>query len=442
MVRNTPAFYKWEYYDWGNTMFKNSARENPKFQWKARYTVLSILWIGWLFSFLDRMVVSIALPFIGREFQLNAASQGMILSTFFAGYAIFQIPGGMLADKFGPRRVMAFAIVWWSVFTSLTGMVLSYPLMLICRFVFGLGEGCFPGSSYKTIAMYFPPQERATATAIQGSINSLGPAIASLVAAGIIATFGWQAVFISLGIPGLAIGLAIWFYIKDDPAEHPQMTPEELAEINIATVDVSNSKGSHHKITFKEFLQKPVLWQMLLIWFLFDITFWGFISWLPSYLMEVRGLSLIKTGFYGSLPFFVGTVGMLIGGYLSDRFKGKRKWIFIPSSLVAAFCIYMTSSVASANMAIVYQSVAAWFMFLAYAAFWGLVVDSIPADIMGAGSGMVNFGGQMAGFISPFAMGYLIDLNNGSFTMAFTFLAIAAIGAALVALTVKIETKA
>ncbi|GMA98890.1 MFS transporter [Pelosinus sp. IPA-1] len=420
-------------------MFKNSARGSLGFHWKARYTVLSILWVGWLFSFLDRMVVSIALPFIGREFQLNAASQGMILSTFFAGYAIFQIPGGMLADKFGPRRVMAFAIVWWSVFTSLTGMVLSYPLMLICRFVFGIGEGCFPGSSFKTIAMYFPPKERATATAIQGSVNALGPAVASLVAAGIIAAFGWNMVFITLGIPGLVIGLAIWFYIKDNPAEHPHITPEELSELNLVSPDVSNSNISYQKITFKEFLQKPVLWQMLLIWFLFDITFWGFISWLPSYLMEVRGFSLLKTGFYGSLPFFIGTIGMLVGGYLSDCFKGNRKWLFIPSSLMAAFFIYMTFSVAASNMVIVYQSVAALFMFLAYAAFWGLVVDSIPADIMGAGSGMVNLGGQIAGLVSPFAMGHLIDLNKGSFDMAFAFLAIAAIGSAVVAFTVKIE---
>ncbi len=102
------------------------------FRWKARYTVLSILWLGWLFSFLDRMVISVALPFISKDFQLDAASQGIILSTFFAGYALFQIPGGMLADKFGPRRVLAIAIVWWSIFTSITGMVSSFAVLLFC----------------------------------------------------------------------------------------------------------------------------------------------------------------------------------------------------------------------------------------------------------------------------------------------------------------------
>jgi sugar phosphate permease len=344
----------------------------------------------------------------------------------------------MLADKFGPRRVMAIAIAWWSIFTSITGLVATFPILLFCRFVFGVGEGSFPGASWKTISLYFPPSERATATAIQSSVNTLGPAIASLVAAGIIAAYGWRTVFISLGIPGLFIALAIYFYIKDNPAKHSHMTAEEIKELNVASVvKVGDTKPAGKSISFKDFLKTPILWQMVFIWFLFDITFWGFVSWLPSYLMKVRGFSLLKTGIYGSLPFFVGTVGMLIGGFLSDRFKGKRKWLFIPNTLIASFFLYMTYSVAWPDMAVVYQCVAAFFMFIAFAAFWGLVVDSIPPAIMGSSSGTVNFGGQVAGFISPFVMGYLIDLNGGSFDMAFIFLIIAAIASTLVALTVK-----
>ena len=419
----------------------NAQTNSPKkpFRWKVRYSVLSILWAGWLFSFLDRMVVSVALPFIGEEYQLDAASQGIILSAFFAGYALFQIPGGMLADKFGPKRVMAFAIAWWSVFTSLTGMVFSYPILLICRFVFGVGEGCFPGSSWKTIATYFPSRERATATAIQASVNTLGPAIASLVAASIIATFGWRTVFIGLGIPGILISLIIYLYIKDDPHQHPRITAEELSELDSDSTDTSAKP--RESIQFKQFLKMRILWQMVIIWFLFDITFWGFVSWLPSYLMKIRGFSVIKTGILGSLPFFVGTIGMLIGGYLSDRFKGYRKWLFIPNTLIAAGFLYLTYSVTSADWAVVFQCVSSLFMFLAFAAFWGLVIDAIPPAIMGASSGTVNFGGQVAGFISPFVMGYLIDTNQGSFDMAFMFLIVAAIGSALVALTVnnKIE---
>ncbi|MBP2626168.1 MAG: major facilitator superfamily 1 [Firmicutes bacterium] len=412
------------------------------FRWKVRHTILSIIWAGWLFSFLDRMVISIALPFIGKDLNIDATMQGAILSAFFAGYALFQIPGGMLADKFGPRKVMAIAITWFSVFTTVTGFVSSYSMMLFARCVFGIGEGCFPGASWKMIATYFPPKERATATAIQSSVNTLGPAVASLVAAGIIASFGWRPVFIYLGFPGLLIAAAMWFYFRDNPADHPKMTKEELNELSLDQGKSGNETGNSGLMTFKQFLTKPILWQMVLIWFLFDITFWGFVSWLPSYLMKVRGFSLIKTGITGSIPFFVGTVGMLVGGYLSDRMKGQRKWMFIPNALIASFFLYMTYTVVSADMVVVYQSISAFFMFLAMSAFWGLVMDSIPAHIMGSSSGTVNFGGQVAGFISPFVMGYLIDKNNGSFDAAFIFLIVAMLASVVVAFTVQQERPA
>lgn len=410
------------------------------FRWKVRHSILSIIWMGWLFSFLDRMVISVSLPFIAKDLNLDATMQGAILSAFFAGYALFQIPGGMLADKFGFRKVMSFAIAWWSVFASLTGVIVSYPLMLICRCLFGIGEGCFPGASWKAISTYFPPKERATATAIQSSVNTLGPAVATLVAAGIIAQYGWRTVFVALGLPGLLIAAAIWYYFKDNPADHPSMTKEELAELEVQPGSNTANAGNAGT-TFKEFIKKPILWQMVLIWFLFDITFWGFVSWLPSYLMKVREFSLLKTGIVGSIPFFVGTVGTLLGGYLSDRIKGQRKWMFIPNALIAGVFLYLTYTVPSADMAIVYQSVSSFFMFMAMAAFWGLVMDTIPSNIMGSASGTVNFGGQAAGFISPFVMGYLIDVSKGSFDTAFIFLIIAIVASAAVTLTVNQERK-
>lgn len=410
------------------------------FRWKARYSVLTAIWVGWMLSFLDRMVISVSLPFIGKDLHIDAAAQGAILSAFFAGYALFQIPGGLLADKFGFRRMMAIGITWWSAFTALTGVVVSYPLMLVCRSLFGIGEGCFPGASWKCIATYFPPKQRATATAIQSTVNTLGPAVASLVAASVIAAFGWRTVFITLAIPGVLVGLYFWKYIKDNPAEHGRMTPDELAELEAGEAQ-SSSAGTNVKAatSFKDFLKKPILWQMVFIWFLFDITFWGFVSWLPSYLMKVRGFSLMQTGVAGSIPFLCGAVGTVAGGWLSDHVKGQRKWLYIPSALVAGFFLYMTYTVPSADMAVMYQSVSSFFMFLAMAAFWGLVMDSIPAAIMGSSSATVNFGGQVAGFISPFVMGYLIQTSGGSFNAAFMFIIAAMLASAALTLSVRAQ---
>lgn len=401
-------------------------------KWRVRYSVLAVLWLGWLFSFLDRMVISISLPFIGSDFNINSMAQGAILSSFFAGYSIFQIPGGLLADKFGFRRILSIGITWWSMFTTMTGMVLSYPTMLIVRCLFGLGEGCFPGASWKAISTYFPRKQKGTATAIQSTVNTLGPAVASVVAAAIIAAYGWRRVFLLLGIPGVLIGVFIWFKFKDNPAEHPKMTKEELAELNQDFCEGEDKS----RVSFKDFLSKPILWQMVLIWFLFDITFWGFVSWLPTYLMKVRGFSLIKTGIYGSLPYLVGTVSIILGGYLSDHTKGQRKWLFIPNAFVSGLFLYLTYKAPTTNMCIVYQCIASFFMFLAQGAFWGLVVDSMPPSIAGASTGTVNLGGQIAGFISPFVMGYLIHVSGGSFDTAFIFIILAIIASAMVAFTV------
>ena len=150
--------------------------------WKARYTVLTLIWLAWLLSFLDRMVMSVSLPYIGKDLNLDTTQQGLIISAFFIGYAAFQIPGGLLADKFGSRKIMAIGIAWWSVFTSLTGAVLTLPLMLAVRFFFGIGEGCFPSASWKMISTYFPSKERGRATAIQSTVNTLGPALAEMLA--------------------------------------------------------------------------------------------------------------------------------------------------------------------------------------------------------------------------------------------------------------------
>ena len=243
-------------------MTQTTIAEKTGFKWKARYSVLTAIWFGWMFSFLDRMVMSVSLPFIGKDLNIDATMQGAVLSAFFAGYALFQIPGGLLADKFGFRRMMSIGITWWSAFTALTGMITSYPIMLICRCLFGIGEGCFPGATWKCIATYFPPKQRATATAVQSTVNTLGPAVASILAASIIAAFGWRTVFMSLALPGALIGLYCWKYVKDNPAEHGRMTPSELAELQAAELQGSSASGTG-AMSFKEFLQKPILWQMV-----------------------------------------------------------------------------------------------------------------------------------------------------------------------------------
>ncbi len=406
--------------------------------WKARNSVLLFIWLGWMFSFLDRMVMTVSLPFIGADFDLSKTEQGFIISAFFIAYAGFQIPGGFLADKFGPRKVMALAIIWWSIFTSLTGVATSLTVLLIIRFLFGIGEGCFPASSWKAISTYFPSKVRGRATAIQSSVNTLGPALAAIIAAGIIQNFGWHNVFIFLGFPGLVVGFGIWYFIRDNPKEHPGITVQELEELaEEEAEEIKAGVATTEKVPFSTIVRTGALWQMAAIWFLFDITFWGFNSWLPSYLMEARGLSLTKTGFMAALPFLFGTVGTLTGGWASDKFKNGRTWIYAFASVVSAGFLYLTFSVDDLTPAMIFQCISAFFMFFAMGIFWGILMDAISKNIMGTASGIVNFGGQMAGVVSPPIMGYLIQSSGGNYANAFWFMIAALIASAFVTLTVK-----
>lgn len=404
-------------------------------KWKARYTVLLFLWLGWMFSFLDRMIMNVSLPFIGKELNLDKTEQGMIVSAFFIGYAMFQIPGGFLADKFGARKIMTTAIIWWSVFTSLTGFIFSLPVMLVIRFLFGVGEGCFPASSWKIISTYFPAKERGFATSIQSSVNTLGPALAVFVAAAIIGEFGWHMVFIVLGVPGIVVGLCMYYFCRDDPADNPQMTKAELSELDLD--EIRRMKEQSVDIPIVEILKNPVLWKLSAIWFLFDITFWGFMTWLPSYLMEIRGLSLASTGKLAAVPFLFGALGTLAGGYLSDQWKSYRKGLYVVASMTSAAGLYMTYTVDTVDLVVIYQCISALFMFFAMALFWGMIMDYIPPVIMGRGSSIVNFGGQVAGVISPPIIGFLIGDSAGNYDNGFIFMIVALIASAIMTLTVK-----
>lgn len=414
----------------------NSGYKQKK--WKGRYTILLLLWSGWLLSFLDRMVMNVSLPFIGQDLGIDKTVQGSIISAFFVGYALFQIPGGYLSDKLGPRKVMAFAIVWWSMFTLFTGLIYVLPLMLLTRFLFGAGEGCFPASSWKTIATYFPAKERGRATAIQSSVNTLGPAISVIVAVAIIEWLGWRDVFIILSIPGFVLGLLIYKFIRNNPTENSLIDANELQELEVSnSQDNNNTAVDNSSSSLINVLKMPILWKLSLIWFLFDITFWGFTTWLPSYLLEARGLSLSKTGILAAIPFLFGALGTLVGGYFADKFEHKLKYVYGLTAFISGIFLFFMFQVDNLQMAIIFQCLSALFMFIAFAIFWGMLMHMIPPVIMGKASSIVNFGGQVAGVLSPFIIGFLIDNANGGYNHAFIFMVIALISSAILTFFIK-----
>lgn len=404
---------------------------------KKRNIVLAILFITWTVSYMDRMVMTVAIPYIAKEFRLTPVVMGVVISSFFAGYALFHIPGGLLADKFGSRKVMAFAVSWWSLFTAFTGMASSLTSMLFIRLFFGLGEASFPGGSWKTISKWFPKKERATANGIMMSSNALGPAIAPLFVVGIMATYSWRSVFYFLFIPGIIVVCVIWFVIRDNPADSKMVSDEELK-----VIQGDEEEKETKKLKFKDVMKFPVVWKLFFIWFCFDITFWGFSSWIPSYLVTARGFNLVKMGVTASLPFFAGTVGLIIGGYISDKyFVGKRRNLIVSSEIIAAICLYMTYNSTSEGLTIVMLILVGFFICIAFGAIWALPMNILPSEVMGGSSAFINFAGQIAGFISPIVIGYLVQRAGGKFGTAFSFLIAGITLSAVIAFTIREKAK-
>ena len=178
---------------------------------QRRWLLLGASWLVFFVAFLDRVNLSVAMPLIAKDFQLSPEQTGLILSAFFITYTLLQVPGGILGDKIGPKKVMTVALVWWSVMTMATGLTKNFSQLYIVRILFGIGEGVHPPCAFKLNSNWFPNRERATANAIFTSANSLGPAVAPPLAVAIIGAWGWHSIFYIFGILGfLVIPLWIW----------------------------------------------------------------------------------------------------------------------------------------------------------------------------------------------------------------------------------------
>ncbi|MFV3074933.1 MFS transporter [Niveispirillum fermenti] len=399
---------------------------------KARHKVLSILFVTWIISGIDRMAISVAIPYIAADYQLTPMQSGILMSAFFAGYSLSQIPGGMLADRFGVRKVATLAMLWWSAFTAITGVAANFMQMLVVRFLFGLGEGVYPACAFKTIATWFPRQERATANAIMLASNPLGVAISPLIVVAIMSVWGWKAVFFLLFIPGVLFAAVFWKLVADRPSEARNITAAELTEIGQEELPGPGER----KAGILEAVKEPNIIRYFLILFSFNITFWGFTTWMPTYLVQSRGFSMMQMGIVVSLPFFAGTVGSVLGGWISDRyFSNRRRLAIVATQIPSAFFLYMTFTASSPQMLIISQTLAGFFLASFFTAFWALPMNTVPKKLMGVTSGFINMAGQIAAFISPLMLGFLVEAMGGDFNMTFLLLIVSLLISAMIALT-------
>jgi sugar phosphate permease len=372
----------------------------------SRLSLLAVLFCTYLLCYMDRMAIATAIPFIAQDFHLSPFAMGGVLSAFFIGYAAMQIPGGLLADKFGPRRVMTVSIAAWSVFTALTGAVTSLPILLGIRILFGMAEGPYPPSASKAITLCFPQNEVGRANGIQMASVNIGAAIAPLVVAPITVTVGWRWVFFGLLVPGLVIALIIFRFLGAGVDGLRDVSP--------------SSETVGRRIRLKDAVKMPALIWCCITVFFANTASWGLMNWLPTYLLQARGFGVVRTGVFASFPFVAGALGYFLGGYLSDTYFRDRRHIPITMGLLASGGLtYLAAIAPTGEWTIAALAAVFLCLFIALGGIFTLPLVLVPSEAVGGVFGIVNTVGQVAAFLSPLLIGYLLDVTDKNFTWVF-----------------------
>ncbi|WP_405497236.1 MFS transporter [Nocardia sp. NBC_00511] len=381
-------------------------------------TTVVLLFSAWLIDYVDRFVISLALPAIGVEFDLSRGQQGLVVSAFFLAYALCQIPGGMIADRFGGARVMLWALLAWSLFTALTGYAWSFAALLALRFAFGLAEGAFPAASIKVLVERTTLRQRMSANGIIMSSNSIAAVLTPVLAPILIVAFGWRSIFWSAAAVGLLVSLAVRRWL-------PEPT--------------DNVRTPGFRVPVRVVLRSGVLWRFAAIMFGYNVIGWGLSTWAPTYLSEERGLPLTTAGPLMAIPALGAALATIVGGRLSDRLAGNHRLVIVPAMTVAAIALLVLSQTSSFAGFAVCSTIAVFSASLAYMPIYAVPMRSLPPAYVGVGSSIIGFGGQLAGMVSPAAMGVLAD--RFSFQAAFGFLVVGAVIAAVMAVFTPQDTE-
>ncbi|WP_439259069.1 MFS transporter [Lonepinella sp. BR2930] len=383
-----------------------------------RWFVFGIIFLLGVVNLIDRISLSIAMPTIAKEFDLSPELQGVILSSFFWAYALLQIPGGLLIDKYGPRKMITGSTVLWGIFQAVAAFSTGGLSLLLTRFMLGASEAPLFPSGAKLNATWLSPQERGRGAVIMDCGGPLGAALGGIIIAYMIASIGsWRIVFAIAGIATILLGFVSWKFLRDTPHEHQSVNAEELKLIYAThskdqiSLDVSSSST---KIGFDYFSLISILfgraaWAMM---------FFGLLTWGPSYLAQARGFDIKGIGNATFIIFLCGTLGSLCGGFISDNLVKKGisqrfalKSVLTISGISTLIAFSLLPSMNDPIVAIATLSVAAFFLM------WGSLYWSFPAllapkDKVGTVGGIMNMAGSIGGIVVPILVGVILGQSQ------------------------------
>ncbi|MDR3562330.1 MAG: MFS transporter [Negativicutes bacterium] len=403
-----------------------------------RWKILAIMVCGTFINYVDRASLSIAAPYVMKEFNFSPAEMGIIFSSFFLSYAIFCFVGGYLSDIYGPKKTIAFAMVAWSLFAGAPAIAWSFTSLVIFRVLFGAGEGPIGSVTNKMVNNWFPATERAKAKGISDSGMSLGAALSGPIVGLIAIQYGWRVSFVLLTVAGLVWTL-FWFrLVSDQPRQHPKVTPEEIAVIEKGQAAVVSAAVKRPLLYY---IKQPIILAIVVAFFATNYVTYFFLTWFPSYLVMAHNLSIKDMSIVSVIPWLLGAVGYITGGALSDHLVKRgsnpivaRKVVISVFLIGVALSIGMCGLVTSATAAVALMSIGIFCAYLTTPCYWATIQDSVRSESVGGVGGFVHFLSNLAGLFAPSITGFIIQ-STGQFTSAFFVTGgLAVIGAIAVAL--------
>jgi MFS transporter, ACS family, glucarate transporter len=380
-------------------------------------------------TFLDRAVIGQAAPLIRRDLGLTAIQMGYIFSAFGLAYALFEIPGGMYGDWKGPRKALTQIVMWWSFFTIFTGWARSFASLWMARFLFGAGEaGCYPGLA-RLFKTWLPPRERPLAEGFKAASARLGAAVAPAIVVVLLGFVSWRVVFLLFGAIGFVWAAVFYWWFRDLPSRHPSVNSLELA-----LIPVEEEKQKHSPPDWIAYLTSPSLWMLCVQWFCHFYGFYFYITWLPTYLQEARGVDVNRSALLAGFPVFMAALGSLAGGWttsiLTSRFRTRRGRKIICFISYGCAALFMAAAIQfkSVNLAVLLMGLSSFSVELSTPSAWTTSMD-LGGPHVGTVSGAMNTIGQLGGAVAPAAAAYLAQSGPSGWSIAlYTAAAIYAVG--------------
>jgi MFS family permease len=387
----------------------------------ARYVVTAFAVTLAIITYIDRVGISVALINIREDLKLTTIQATWALSAFAWAYALFEIPGGWLGDRIGPRRVLMRIVLWWSFFTAATGWAWNGTSLILTRALFGAGEaGAFPNLT-RMLTTWLPVKERERAQALLWLATRVSGAFTPLLVALLIQAVGWRRTFEIFGLVGAVWAIFFYRWYRDSPAQHPSVNAAELALLPPAR----ETAIAHGGVPWGTIFSNRHVWLLSIQYMCLAYGWWFYINWLPSYLRQARGTSVTFGALLSGLPLLLGGLGCLVSALLIPRLTSRfgsvsmaRRIIAILGFAGASSSIIIFTGIEDPVRAMFVLGMAGFFNDFVMPAAWASTMD-VGGRYAGTVSGAMNMMGSIAGALSVTVVGYLLTWTSGNWTLTF-----------------------